>query len=99
MALLRRTALFAVLIAGLAVTACAGEAANTGTPVSTPEYLAFRDQPTACGADRPDPAVAMEFTGPDDMREIVIAQVDGTPVKLSDVGTVSRGHQVGEQWA
>lgn len=49
------------------VAACAGEAASTGTPVTTEEYLAFREQPTACGADRPDPAIAMQFTEPAEM--------------------------------
>jgi HAE1 family hydrophobic/amphiphilic exporter-1 len=33
-----------------------------------------------------------EFESIEDMEEIVVAQVDGAPVKLSDVGRVRRGH-------
>jgi peptidyl-prolyl cis-trans isomerase B (cyclophilin B) len=61
----------------LAVTACSGEPADTTQPaaagsasaesITTPEYLAFRAQPTACGAERPEPAVQLEFDAPTDL--------------------------------
>ncbi len=35
--------------------------------IDTDEYLTFRAQPTACGADRPEPARRMSFSGPDDL--------------------------------
>ncbi len=57
---------FAGLIAlALLINACGDDGA--GPPVTSAEYLAFREQPTACGADRPDPAGWMQFTAPDDM--------------------------------
>ncbi|MFH2072175.1 MAG: peptidylprolyl isomerase [Actinomycetota bacterium] len=59
-----RPASAGLLALSLLLTACGGGA---GTTVDSPAYLAFREQPTACGADRPDPAVAMQFTAPDDM--------------------------------
>lgn len=67
MPLIRSKTLLICLMAGLSLTACAGGTADVGASVSTPEYLAFREQPTACGAERPDPAVAMQFTEPADM--------------------------------
>jgi cyclophilin family peptidyl-prolyl cis-trans isomerase len=61
----------------LAVTACSGEPADTTQPaaagsasaesITTPEYLAFRAQPTACGAERPEPAVQLGFDAPTDL--------------------------------
>jgi peptidyl-prolyl cis-trans isomerase B (cyclophilin B) len=52
----------------LLLAACGGDAAPTtstapGT-IASLEYLAFRAQPTACGAEAPEPAVAMGFAGP-----------------------------------
>jgi peptidyl-prolyl cis-trans isomerase B (cyclophilin B) len=35
--------------------------------VATSEYLAFRDQPVACGADVPAPAQELQFEGPSDL--------------------------------
>ncbi|MCJ7726322.1 MAG: peptidylprolyl isomerase [Acidimicrobiia bacterium] len=67
MPLSRPKILLIYLAASLSLTACAGDTADAGASVSTPEYLAFREQPTACGAERPDPAVAMQFTEPADM--------------------------------
>lgn len=67
---LRAAAITAVL---LTVTACSGEPADTTTQpaaaptVTTPEYLAFRAQPTACGAERPAPAAQLEFDAPTDL--------------------------------
>lgn len=52
----------AALIAfALAIVACGDDAPT----VDTPEYRAFRDQPTACGAERPEPARQMSFTAPE----------------------------------
>lgn len=51
-------------------------AASDGTTIATPttvplesvpsSYVGYLHQPTACGADQPTPAVAMEFDGPGD---------------------------------
>jgi cyclophilin family peptidyl-prolyl cis-trans isomerase len=51
---------FAVLVLTLTVAtaACGGDGADA---VDSPAYLAFRDQPTACGASRPEPATAVQF--------------------------------------
>ena len=38
-----------------------------GSDITTQEYRALRDQPTACGADRPPAATAMQFDEPDDL--------------------------------
>jgi cyclophilin family peptidyl-prolyl cis-trans isomerase len=74
---MRRTITLAALLAVLAA-ACGGEddagvedspavaGDTTLDAVTNPEYLAFRDQPTACGAERPDLAVSMEFSAPED---------------------------------
>lgn len=63
--------LLPVLIAlALLAAACGGEPAPTTAPaagsVSNPEYLAFRAQPTACGAEAPAPARTMSFDAPDE---------------------------------
>jgi len=65
------------LAAAAALTAaCGGDAAPTTSAapatsappgaVSSAEYLAFREQPTACGAEAPAPAQAMSFDSPGD---------------------------------
>lgn len=64
-------ALIPVLIAlALALAACGGDAAPATTlpagAVASPEYLAFREQPTACGAEAPPPARALTFAEPGD---------------------------------
>jgi cyclophilin family peptidyl-prolyl cis-trans isomerase len=56
----RFTALLITL--ALAATACGGG----GGGLSTPELDAFREQPTACGADRPGRPAEMEFDAPGD---------------------------------
>lgn len=50
-----------IALAALALTACSG---NGG--LSTPELDAFREQPTACGADRPGRPADQEFDQPGD---------------------------------
>lgn len=35
--------------------------------ISTPEYMAFRAQPVACGAEAPPPAIEMAFAEPNDL--------------------------------
>jgi cyclophilin family peptidyl-prolyl cis-trans isomerase len=42
-------------------TAVTEAPADTGVPITAPAYQAFREQPTACGAERPAPAVEMQF--------------------------------------
>lgn len=54
----------ATLIAMTLLVAACGDDAPT---VDTPEYQAFRNQPTACGAERPEPARRMSFTEPEDL--------------------------------
>ena len=51
--------------AALLLSACGG--GDAGTAVTSPAYLSFRDQPTACGAERPETAVEMVFDEPDAM--------------------------------
>lgn len=69
----------AFLALALLAAACGGEAApaSTAAPgsVADPAYLAFRAQPTACGAEAPPPAPALRFASPGD------ASVDG-PVEV-----------------
>jgi len=68
-----RTAAITALL--LTVTACSGEPAATtqsaqsvsADSITTPEYLAFREQPTACGAERPAAATRFEFEEPTDL--------------------------------
>jgi peptidyl-prolyl cis-trans isomerase B (cyclophilin B) len=55
-----------VLVAAALLTASCGGADEAST-VTSPAYLAFRDQPTACGAERPAAAAEMQFGRPDDM--------------------------------
>lgn len=57
----RFIALFAVV--GVVLTACGGDPST----VATPAYQAFRDQPTACGAERPAAARTMSFDAPTDL--------------------------------
>ena len=40
---------------------------DSAVAVDSPDYLEFREKPTACGAERPDPAREMTFTRPDDL--------------------------------
>lgn len=40
---------------------------DSGTGISTVEYLAFRDQPVACDAEVPTTAQSMQFEEPDDL--------------------------------
>lgn len=71
---------------GSSTTAAATtEATSTTAPVSTTAaepgtvqsaaYLEFRSQPTACGAEAPDPALEMSFDAPEDLglSDVVIA--------------------------
>jgi len=44
----------------------ASTVADDGT-IRTADYLAFRDQTTACGAEAPPPATAMQFEAPEDL--------------------------------
>jgi peptidylprolyl isomerase len=59
---LRRLTLIPVL--ALVVGACGGD---EETGVTAPEYLAFRDQPTACGAEQPEPVEDLQFEAPEDL--------------------------------
>jgi peptidyl-prolyl cis-trans isomerase B (cyclophilin B) len=65
----RLAPLFAVVIA-LLLTGCGSDAAPPTSPapgsVTSPDYLAFRRQPTACGAEAPAAATAMSFAAPGD---------------------------------
>ncbi|MFH1329111.1 MAG: peptidylprolyl isomerase [Actinomycetota bacterium] len=77
-----RSPLILALSLLLVVTAACGDndATTTTSPadgpaVASPEYQAFRAQPTACGAAAPAPAVAMQFDSPAD------AGVDG-PIEV-----------------
>jgi peptidyl-prolyl cis-trans isomerase B (cyclophilin B) len=54
------------------VSACGDDGAGATTPITSPQYDAFRAQPTACGAEAPPPASEMVFTAPDDLN------LDGT---------------------
>ncbi len=47
-------------------TADPPSAAATSGAVATPEYLAFRAQPVACGAEIPDSASEMTFSAPEE---------------------------------
>jgi cyclophilin family peptidyl-prolyl cis-trans isomerase len=65
-----RPALALGIAAVLLVGACGSETPSTTEPapgtVSTAEYLAFRSQPTACGAAAPEAAEALSFAAPSD---------------------------------
>jgi cyclophilin family peptidyl-prolyl cis-trans isomerase len=63
-----------LLVLVIIVAACGDDAGGDegGTEIATetvgtPEYLAFRDQPTACGAEVPLPAQSMSFEAPADV--------------------------------
>jgi len=58
-----RTSVVALLLALVAV-ACGDDDTSA---VTSPEYQAFREQPTACGAERPDAAAEFQFSAPDDL--------------------------------
>lgn len=63
----RLTPVLAVAAALLTAACGAGTASPTSAApgtVSTAEYLAFRRQPTACGAEAPEAAMAMAFDAP-----------------------------------
>jgi peptidyl-prolyl cis-trans isomerase B (cyclophilin B) len=76
---LRRLPLLALLL--VAITACGDDAPSASTAATTavtttapapgtidsPAYLAFREQPTACGAERPAAAREMTFAAPEDL--------------------------------
>ena len=72
--MLRRALLIPTLIVlAVSAAACGGDdpgatstAAPSGPAIDSPEYQAFRSQPTACGASAPAPAVAMQFDAPGD---------------------------------
>ena len=71
--MLRRSLLILTLSLLLVVAAACGDddattttSAAGGPAVASPEYQAFRSQPTACGAEAPAPAVAMQFDAPGD---------------------------------
>jgi len=64
----------ATLIAiALLVTACGDP--DTGPSVTAPAYLEFREQPTACGAERPASATEMQFTEPQDLELTGVVEV------------------------
>lgn len=54
----------------LLMTACGGDAGSTTSAapgsITSPEYLAFREQPTACGAEAPAAARFLSFAAPAD---------------------------------
>jgi cyclophilin family peptidyl-prolyl cis-trans isomerase len=58
----RAIALLLTLV--LPITACGD---GSTTEITTGAYRAFRDQPVACGADRPQPAREMQFDAPADL--------------------------------
>lgn len=78
---MQTTRILSVAIAGVLVFAACGGAQDTVTtteataaavttvPLSTvpSDYVGFLHQPTACGADRPDPAKDMGFDAPDEV--------------------------------
>jgi peptidyl-prolyl cis-trans isomerase B (cyclophilin B) len=65
---MRRRLLLAVPIVALLSASCGGSQTGgaTANQVATTQYLTFRSQPTACGAQAPPPAVAMQFSAPGD---------------------------------
>lgn len=79
--------LITILTTALLVTACSS-ASGTDEPETTPttvplatvpqDYVGFLRQPTACGADQPEPAVNMRFDAPGDA-----AVEPGTIVRLA----------------
>ena len=60
----------AVAACAVILAACGSGSASPSAPppgtVSSAEYLAFREQPTACGAEAPEAAEAMTFDSPGD---------------------------------
>lgn len=64
-----RRLLHVVVVSILVAAACGGgeEGGAEGPAIATTEYLAFRDQPTACGAEPPTSAVELSFSQPDEL--------------------------------
>lgn len=63
-----RLLLAPLLVLTVITAACGGDAAGPERPdVTSPQYRAFRAQPTACGAEPPPAATEMSFTAPDDL--------------------------------
>jgi len=63
---MRRFITLAIVLA-LALAACGDDGtakAPAADPVTTPAYLAFRGQPTACGAEQPPSAVELQWDAP-----------------------------------
>ncbi|HUG74564.1 MAG TPA: peptidylprolyl isomerase [Acidimicrobiia bacterium] len=60
---MRRAVSLLALVAVVAVS-CGGD--SSGPPVTSAEYTAFRNQPTACGGSAPSEAQAMAFDAPED---------------------------------
>ncbi len=57
----------AVALAVLVAACGGGESQSEAPPITSPQYEAFRAQPTACGAEAPPPAFEMQFAAPDDL--------------------------------
>lgn len=53
----------ALAVTALLVSSCGSDTA----PAVSPAYQRFRDQPTACGAEQPEPARALSFAAPDEI--------------------------------
>jgi peptidyl-prolyl cis-trans isomerase B (cyclophilin B) len=63
-----RSLLTALAVLAVVTTSCGdGDTTSDGVPVASPQYQAFRAQPTACGAETPPPAVEMSFEAPEDL--------------------------------
>jgi cyclophilin family peptidyl-prolyl cis-trans isomerase len=58
----RNLAIGVVVALAASLAACGSDAPT----VTAPSYLAFRDQPVACGADRPPPAEDLSWEAPGD---------------------------------
>lgn len=73
---MRATRIFTLVLAiGLVAAACSSssDVTDTAVPSTVPllsvptSYVAYLRQPTACGAERPEPAVDMKFDAPQDI--------------------------------
>lgn len=57
-----------LLAALLLIASCGDDDTGGAASIATADYLAFLEQPVACGDEAPDPAQEMSFTQPDDLQ-------------------------------